>query len=181
MIYRKINTLVFLLVVSPVALRCQISSTDLQTIDDGFVVSADANLNMDDILLGLQLGAWLAEDKLSITGLFLVRPYEKRVQIKRSDNYYYQYREVRFGLGCNIEKQIHFRNIIFYLSGGPLLSFGDFKGSSRKPGGGLTPIVGAGIVKYFTNHSIMAGYQYINLPRTSHHFFKVSLFYHIIL
>lgn len=176
---RLTTTIVFLLIVIPVTLRCQILTTDTQAFNDGFVISFDTRFNINDILLGMQVGAWLAENTMSISGFFLVRPFEKTVRIKRSDNYYYQYREVRFGLGCHIEKQFQFRNIIFYIAGGPVLSFGDFKGSSRKPEGGLIPIIGAGIVNKFPKCSLITGYQYINLPRTSNHMVRVSLVYYI--
>ena len=143
---------------------------------DGFL-SIGTSFNIDDILLDSEIGLRFIEKNWAAYGLFFFRPYEKKVRVKQSDNYYYQYRAKQFGFGFTAERQFNIANFDLFIALGPVHRFGLFRGSSIRPEGGLTVIFKSGLIRHFNYLDLKLAYRYLDLPFISSHQVSVSIIF----
>lgn len=140
------------------------------------IFSVGSGANFDDILINNRIGLEFHEQRLNISTLFLFRPYEKVVRVKQSDNYYRQYRTLHFGFGLIAQKRFTLAKSSYFITGGPVINWGKFKGSSAKPDGGLVASFGIGLEKKLKKHYASVGYRYLPVPYVDNHqlFFAVT-------
>ncbi|HAO98909.1 MAG TPA: hypothetical protein DCQ83_02570 [Fibrobacteres bacterium] len=100
-----------------------------------FAMDADASFAHHDFQLGLRAG-WEGQWRgihPSLFAEFEGRPYLNTVLVQESDHFYYQFREVRLGLGPGGTLSIPFWNKGFFtVGGGVLSSFGFYLGSNHE-------------------------------------------------
>jgi len=133
--------------------------------------------NKDDFLTGLSLGVFETETKIRLTALFMIRPFENKVLIKQSSNFYIQYRERRFLLGPVADKCFELTEKVgVSLKAGIVYTFADYAGSKATPVKKWTPILGGGLdIKIVEDLKLRFSYQHMPLPHVGNQTIGISL------
>lgn len=138
-----------------------------------FTSGFEPTFNLQDIFFGLNAGIESPKLNGSFTAGFSFRLGSKKVLIQEAENFYYQFRERRYVLWTGFEKRVkfiefdedHSLNAFGFLRGG--FSFGDYRGTDRKPDSGFLFLPGAGLAYRTTFAIIKGGYQYVPLKTES--------------
>ena len=129
----------------------------------------------DDFLLSVTADALPMNQDFSYCGFFTMRPFAKKFRVPARDNVYFQFREHRFILGGTLRKSYvlghKFQGTV---SGGAGYSFGDYKGTSRKPPKEWIPILGLSLLVPFDDSYIRMGYKYMQLPGSGNHHLELG-------
>jgi len=141
-------------------------------------ISFETAFNGDDFMLGFIPGVHFQNLNLTAGALFLIRPYDKKVSVERSPNYYYRLQEWRIVFGLILEKRINLgETISLSLSLGGGYTLGGYAGTSKSAEKSFLPIFRTGLTKEFDNILIGLRYQYMEIPDVSSHQGNFSFMY----
>lgn len=140
------------------------------------LLDATILINTNDVFLGLSTGYNFKEIDLTFNVLFHGRPYGKKIRIKKSNNYYYQFIEHRYIMGISIDKLFSIsENIYISISPGYGFSFGDYSGSKQNPKTKSIPFASIGIQQNQNTINFEIGYQYVPVPNTVNNYLYLSI------
>ncbi|MEZ5083438.1 MAG: ankyrin repeat domain-containing protein [Bacteroidales bacterium] len=150
---------------------------------ESIVMEMDMSFNGNDFMMGGNLGLYEAKNRLVFELGYKTRPSERSVLYEYQSNIYYQFWEKRSVFHFGAAKQFRFKRFNLYeqagayagLNGG--YTYGNFRGSDKKPDDRFLLIPKAGFYYYFKAFSMSAGYEYMKLNNTkvSPHRVSISL------
>lgn len=162
---------------------CQDLANSSKRINDSLsnvipLISFETTFNGEDFMLGSVLGVHFQNLNLTAGGLFLIRPYHKKILLERSPNFYYKFQEWRTVFGIILEKRINLdETISLSLSAGGGYTLGGYNGTSMSAENSLVPIFRIGFTKQFNNILIGLRYQYMEIPDVSSHQGNIMFMY----
>jgi len=147
------------------------------------ILAADFDWNIDDIMMGGSLS--LLESKLGFlvqTG-FKTRPWSRSYLYEQNPNTYYLFWETRSFVHIGVDKHFTLSKKSLESSYGVFIglngayTYGNFRGSSKKPGDKFLVIPKAGFFINYNDLSIKLNYEYVSLdnPFISNHWINISL------
>ena len=141
-------------------------------------ISFETTFNGEDLMLGFIPGVHFQNLNLTAGGLFLIRPYKKKILVERSPNFYYQFQEWRIVSGFILEKRINLvETISLSLSAGGGYTFGGYAGTSKSAEKSFLPIFRIGLTKEFDNILVGLRYQYMEIPDVNSHQGNITFIY----
>ena len=141
-------------------------------------ISFETTFNGEDFMLGIIPGVHFQNINLTAGGLFLIRPYHKKIRIEKSPNFYYQFQEWRCVIGIILEKRFKLvETISFSLSAGGGYTFGGYAGTDMSAEKSFLPVFRIGLTKEFDNILIGLRYQYMEIPDVSNHQGNITFSY----
>jgi hypothetical protein len=141
-------------------------------------ISFETTFNGEDLMLGFIPGVHFQNLNLTAGGLFLVRPYDKKVRVEQSPKFYIQFQEWRIVFGIILEKRINLvETISLSLSAGGGYTFGGYAGTSKSAEKSFLPIFRIGLTKEFDNILVGLRYQYMEIPDVNNHLGNITFIY----
>jgi len=147
------------------------------------IIAADFNWNLDDILIGASLSLMESKYGFLLQAGFKTRTWPRSALYELNSNTYYQFWETRSCVHIGIDK--HFRLSKKSLSGSygvfvglnGAYTYGNFRGSSKKPDDKFIPVPKAGFFINYNNLNVKLNYEYLQLQNEyiSNHRINVSL------
>lgn len=139
---------------------------------ESILVEMDMNFNGSDFMLGGLLGLLEAKNNLLFELGYKTRPSERSVLYEYQSNIYYQFWEKRSVIHLGAAKQFRLKRINLKKQVGAYAglnagyTYGNFRGSNRKPDDRFLLIPKVGLYYYYKGFSISAGYEYMKLKNT---------------
>ncbi|MBN2176018.1 MAG: ankyrin repeat domain-containing protein [Bacteroidales bacterium] len=149
-------------------------------------VGLDINGNADDFMLGGQITLFESNYGFELLGGYKTRPWTRSVLYETNDpNVLYQFWEKRSVINLGIEKSFEIYRYSFYDFGGiaaginGAYSYGNFRGSDKKPDDKFLFIPTAGLFWNFNRVNVKVSYEYMKLKNTkvSPHRYNVAFSY----
>ena len=150
---------------------------------ESILFEMDMSFNGNDFMMGGNLGLYEAKNRLVFEFGYKTRPSERSVLYEYQSNIYYQFWEKRSVFHLGAAKQFRFKRFNLYEQAGAYAglnagyTYGNFRGSSKKPDDHFLLIPKAGLYYYYKAFSISTGYEYMkfNNSKVSPHRISVSL------
>jgi len=147
------------------------------------IFATDFNWNFDDVMMGGSLSLLEARYGFLLQAGFKTRPSPRSYLYELDSKTYYQFWETRSCVHIGIDK--HFTLSKKSLSGSygvfvglnGAYTYGNFRGSSKKPDDKFIPIPKAGFFINYNNLNVKLNYEYISLKNSyiSNHRVNISL------
>lgn len=144
----------------------------LTILDRTLIFEFNSITNFDDNFFTIQPGLFSEKINLSYSLLFGMRPKGRITRVKRSDHFYYQFKEDRYVLGAALEKRMQIKDRIWAgFNTGFSSSFGSYQGASLPVHAQwqIQPLLGTSLIYRWENTLIRVGYQYLNIPDSGNH------------
>jgi len=147
------------------------------------IFAADFNWNFDDIMMGGSLSLVESKYGFLLQAGFKMRPWPRQSLYELNSNTYYQFWETRSCIHIGVDK--HFTlskpspsgsyGVFVGLNGA--YTFGNFRGSSKKPDDKFIPVPKAGFFISYENLNIKLNYEYLQLQNEyiSNHRINIAL------
>ena len=144
-----------------------------------FTTAIDLSFNEEDFQFGISPGILFPIQQLTLSLNFSMRPFEKKVLIKKSANYYFRYMESRYFLGIGISKRFNFNESLgISFNGGFGHTFGSYSGTDVDADNDWIPLMGFGLdaklTKYF---SVQIGYRIVPIPHVNRNQMTISFIF----
>jgi hypothetical protein len=152
-----------------------------------YIAGADLNWNSDDLMTGIHCGISDLKYLTDVFAEYRFRPSAIPVLIKENDYVSYQFRERRGAFALGADKKIRListangTNYGLMLGCKETVTFGSYRGSTRKPGAKWLTVPRAGLYfNYrFLNAKLYYEYMHLNLHQTGNGRFNFSFYFNI--
>ena len=147
---------------------------------NGMQVSGSFNFltPLDDAFLAVEMGLYSVKNDFSLALSFAFRPSPRKIRVKRSNRFYYQFNEERYIATILAGKLIHLNSHFWgELTGGAGLQFGKYQGTSLavEQKNEIQPIAGLNLLYRRDKFHVKLGYQYLALPNSGDHHIFIGL------
>ncbi|MAE82790.1 MAG: hypothetical protein CMB80_08660 [Flammeovirgaceae bacterium] len=140
-------------------------NSDLRSKRIAGYMSIRNDLNIDDYILGTELGIVSKSRRLTAFATFDARPYRKRILEYRGNNMFYQFREERFFLGAGAEYFKSFKQLPLaaFVQANGVYTWGKYGGTEMKPDQGWVIIPRLGLALDLRGYGwLKLGYSYLD-------------------
>jgi len=131
------------------------------------------SFNLKDVLMGFHTGIIDSKSNIHLEMGFKTRPWVRSILYEVNENTYYQFWEKRSVLHLGLDKTFEIRDLPYYENLGLFVgmnfgyTYGNFRGSNRKPDDQVILIPKTGLFYHFKAFNIKVNYEYMKFKNSS--------------
>jgi hypothetical protein len=162
-------------------------SPQLKTWIDKMFINPLIQFNAQDVMMGFQTGIIDSKNGLQLEAGYKTRPWVRSVLYEVNESTYYQFWEKRSVVHIGLEKNFNLTNPFYYEKLGVFgglnfaYTYGNFRGSDRKPDDGLKLVPKAGIFYYYKSFNLKLNYEYMKFNNNTSSPHRIGISFGVLI